>query len=291
MSVDVVLEAVGESSELHVGHILQAEDLAVACGAENDVVELIGVLQAPLVFKHILEALVALFAKLAGSCLDVLLGESGGDVGRHQFILRHHLRLQPDTHRIVGTERHGVADARDALDLRDHVDRHVVVDKLSCILVFGVKHTEHHKHRSLALLGDDTHLVYLRGEESRSLGHTVLHVDGRHVRVHALLEVDLDFGRAVVGGRREHVVHVFRAVDLLLERSDHRVHHGLGIGTGVGCAHTDGRRRDVGILFDRKTEKTEDTEDHDEDRDYGRQHRPIDEIIKFHILSIQNLNQ
>ena len=47
--------------------------------------------------------------------LDVLLGQSIGDVGRHESVLSHNLWLEPYTHRVVGAERHNVAHTRHTL--------------------------------------------------------------------------------------------------------------------------------------------------------------------------------
>ncbi len=279
VAVVEVGETVGKTAEFYLGDVSQAEYLAVVSSADHDVLELRGILQTSLILHGVLERLVALLAEGTGSGLDVLLGECRRNVGGHQAILRHDVGFQPYTHRIVGTKGHGLADTGNTLDLRYDVDRHIVVDELGSVFVGVVIQSRYHEHGALALLRNDTYLVDLGGKESRRLGHTVLHVHGSHVRVHALFEVNLDGGRTVVGCRRHHVIHVLGTVYLLLKRLDHRVQNRLGVGTRIGGADADGRWRDVGILLNRETHKTQQTEYHDEHRDNGREHRSVYESV------------
>ena len=59
--------------------------------------------------------------------LDVLRLERGDDVGRRQLEARQPVDVEHDPHRIVlGAEERRVADARNALERVEHVDRRVV---------------------------------------------------------------------------------------------------------------------------------------------------------------------
>ena len=182
-------------------------------------------------------------------------------------------RLEPDTHTVVGTHHHGIADTGYTLEHGHHIYGHVVFDKFLRILVGFRIAVEHHQNRRLTFLGDYAYLVYLSGQEAGGFGHTVLHINGSHVGVSALLEIYCYLGRAVVGCRRHHIVHILGSVDLFLERSHYRVEHTLGIGACIGGGYTNCGRSDIRILLDREREKSEQTENHDEYRDNGRKHR------------------
>ena len=204
--------------------------------------------QTTFIAHDVLERLVAVFAELTRCRLDVLLGKRCRNVGRHQVILRHYVRLKPDTHRIVGAEHHRITHTRYTLYLRDDVDFHVVFDKLIVITVVGRHERKYQQHRRLTFLRDYAHLGYLGGEHVLRLCHAVLHVDGCHVGVEALLEVDVDVCTTGVGRCRFDIGHALRTVDLLLDWGYHRVEYCLGVGTGVGRRHANGRRCYVRIL-------------------------------------------
>ena len=214
------VEAVGETAKLHVGHVAEAENLAVRGGADYYVLEFLFILKASFVAHHVLIALVSVLAELARGRFNVLFGKCGGDVGRHQAVLGHYIRLKPDTHRIVGAEHHGLAHAVDSLDVGNYVDSKIVLYEFLRVLVGIRVYVEHHQLRTLTFVCDDTYLIHFRGEEAGGFGHAVLNVDCRHVRVCARLEIYLDLCRTVVGRRRIHIVHVLGAVDLFLERCD-----------------------------------------------------------------------
>ena len=245
MSVERVGEAVGHSSEFHLGDVAEAEHFAVGVGADNYVLEFLRLAQTAFVAQSVLERLVALFAEGTGSGLDVLFGKGGGNIGRHEIVLSHHIRFEPDTHRIVGAERHDVAHTAYTLELRDDVDFHVVVEELTVVAAVGAVERHAQKHRGLAFLCVHAHLIDLGWKEVGGLGDTVLDIDGGHVRVEALFEVNVYCSRTVVGGGRLHIGHAFGTVDRLFEWCDHRIEHGLGVGAGIGCRYRDCRRCDV----------------------------------------------
>ena len=248
VTVHVVAETVRQTSQLDIGDILESQYLAVGGGAHDDVAELLLGLQTPLVAHDILERLVALLAELSGSGLDILFGQRGSYVRRHQAVLSHHIGLQPNTHRVVGTHHHRVAHAGDTLDLGNDIDVGIVLEELDIITVVGAEERETEQHTRLPLLGRHADLSHFRRQQPQRLRDTVLHIDGCHVGIGSLLEIHLDRGIAGIGRRRSHVHHVLDTVDLLLERSDHAVEHGLRIGSLITRVHPDGRRRDIGVL-------------------------------------------
>ena len=75
------------------------------------------------------------FAESASGGFDILLLQHRGDIGGDELVLRHLVRLHPDSHGIVASEQHHVAYAANALDARLYVDLHVVVQKLEVVFV------------------------------------------------------------------------------------------------------------------------------------------------------------
>ena len=284
MAVGVALVGIGFAAQLDVGHILEPQHLTVGRRTDDDLAELLGGHSASAVFHGILEGVVGILAQLSGGRLDVLLGQRHGDVGRNQAVLRHHVGLHPDAHGVVGAEGEELADALDALDARLDVDVHVVGQEHLVVAVVGAVEREDHQHGGLAFHGGDADLGDLGGEGARSRSHAVLHVDGGHVGVGALLEVDRNGGRTGVGSVGLDVHHVLDAVDGLLERHDHRFLDGFGARTGVRGADRDRGRRNVGILLHGQGRQTDQTGDDDQNGDDRRQDGPFDEMLECHGL-------
>ncbi len=129
-------EAVGQRAQLDPRHVLQAQRPADLVGADDDVLELGGIDQ-PRRRRHRigedLRVLHRLLAEAAGGELRVLLAHHLRDVARRQIVLRELVGPEPDAHRIVrGAEQGGVADARQAAQLVDHVHQRVVADEAPC---------------------------------------------------------------------------------------------------------------------------------------------------------------
>ena len=282
MSVGLVVEAVGHATEFDFGYIFKIEHVAVVVGTDDDVAEFFGGCQTATVAHGVLEGLVALLAERTGCSLDVLLGKSAGDVGRHESVLGHDFGFEPNAHRVVGTKRHDVADTGDTLKHRHNVDFHVVVEEFLAVCAGSVDEGDTDKHRGLTFLSEDTDLIDFGGEEVGGLGYTVLDVDGRHVGVKALFESDGNGGRTGVCCGRCDVLHALGAVDRLFERSDDRVEHGLGVSAVVGRSNRNSRRRDVGILGNRQRNETDKTQKDDKNRNYRRKHRAVNKCIKLH---------
>ena len=77
VSVNAVAERVGLASELDAGNVFQAEYLSVLRGADDDVFELLGRLQAAAVAQDVLERLVFALTDGTRRGFDVLLGKGG----------------------------------------------------------------------------------------------------------------------------------------------------------------------------------------------------------------------
>ena len=264
MAVGVAFVGIGFAAQLDVGDVFQAQDRAVGFRQDHDLTELFGRLVTPAVFHRVLERVLRVLAQRTGRRLDVLLGKRGRHVRRNELVLGHDVGFQPDAHRVVGAEGEHLADAVDTLDTRLDVDLRVVRQEEFVVGVVGAVQREDLHHGGLALHGLYTDLSDLGGQLAGGARYLVLYVDGRHVGVDALTEIDR-YGGAADGCARSHVGHVLHAVDGLFERYDDRLLDRFGAGARIRGAHHDRRGSDVRILLDRQRRKTDQTGDYDYD--------------------------
>ena len=283
MSVGVAFVGVGLAAEFDVGDILQIEDFTVGQSRDDDLSELLGGHQTALVFHRVLERVVRVLAQRTRGRFDVLLGQHAGNVRRDEFVLGHHVGLQPDAHRVVGTQRESLADALNTQDARFDVDLGVVREERLVVGVVGTVQREDLHHGGLTLHGRNADLRYGRRQLTGGGGYFVLHVHGRHVGIGALTEIDRDAGRTY-GGAGCEVGHVLHAVDGLFEGDDDRFLDGFGAGARIAGVHHDRRRRDVGILLHGQRGQADDAGDDDDDGDDRRKDGAFDEMFECHVL-------
>ena len=103
MAVYFVDKVIRQTSQFDIGDVFHTKDFTIRQGFYNHVFEFVHLLQTSLITDRILEALIALFTKRTRSGFHVLLGQYSRNVIRNQVVLRHHIRLQPDTHGVVGS--------------------------------------------------------------------------------------------------------------------------------------------------------------------------------------------
>src|SRR6202047_3348653 len=100
-----------------------------------------------------------------------------------------------------------------------------------------------------------------------------------NIEVGAEVEGHVDLEAAVSGRARGHVDHVLDAVDLLLERSNHRGGDHVRARPGILAADPHHRRRDLRILGDRQAPDRHRAEDDEDDRNDRGEDRPVDEEV------------
>ena len=233
MTVDTVGKRISLATELNAGDVFQAEHLTVFRRADDNVFKLRRRLEASSVTQGVLERLVLTLADRTRRGFDVLFGKGGRDVARHELVLGHDIRFEPDAHGVVTTHHHSVADTRNTLHFWDNVDLGVVLDELFGVLVLFIDEGEHHQHTVLAFVRRHADLGHLGRQQTLCARNAVLHVHRCHVGIDTLFERNGDAGFTGIRGRRGHVVHVLYAVDLLLQGSDHAVQHRLGARTVI----------------------------------------------------------
>ena len=148
-------------AQLDACHVLQAQYLTRGQRLDDHVTELFRRDKAALVLHRVLEHAFIVLAERAGGGLDVLRIECRSHIRGYNAILRHHVRLQPDTHTVVGSEQRYFAHTRDTLQLGDDVNLQVVVQELVVIAVIGAPQGDGFQHRLLLLVGDDTDARYV----------------------------------------------------------------------------------------------------------------------------------
>ena len=62
-----------------------------------------------------------------------MLGQHGGHVRGDQFVLGHNVGLHPDTHTVIATHNHQLADSGDTKDLWFQVDADVITEEVLVI--------------------------------------------------------------------------------------------------------------------------------------------------------------
>ena len=82
-------------SQLDIGNVFQFQDFAIVGGTDDDIPEFFGSNETSGVLHRILISLIGIFTERTGSRFDILLGKHTGDIGRNQFVLRHHYIHRP----------------------------------------------------------------------------------------------------------------------------------------------------------------------------------------------------
>ena len=178
-----------QTAQLYLGHIFQLQRLTVVGGLDDDIAKFLWRLQSARVTHGVFIGHVRLLTEGTRGRLDVLFGQHTADVSRHQVVLFHYLRFQPDTHGVgFHTWRRHIADALDTFQGRDDVDIGVVGEELVIIAsVFGSEGI-HDDLRCLPFHDLHTGSRHFCGQQRLCLRHTVLHVDGAHIGIDTLAE-------------------------------------------------------------------------------------------------------
>ena len=135
MTVHTTVVSVAVLSQLDIGNVFQFQDFAIVGGTDDDIPEFFGSNETSGVLHRILISLIGIFTERTGSRFDILLGKHTGDIGRNQFVLRHHVRFHPYTHTIFTAHNHQVAHTGDTKNLRFQVDADIVGQEVLVVTV------------------------------------------------------------------------------------------------------------------------------------------------------------
>ena len=216
-AVEVGVDVEELAAELHVGHIAQADQLALLIGPDDDVTVLLGLVELALVHQHVLQRLrvdARALPQAAGTGDEALLLHGLHHLLRTDGVGAHPVRLEPHAHGVLAAAQDlGLGDTGDALDLRDQLrERIVVQEELVRVLPVAVE-VHVHEHAGLHRRDDHPFALHQQGQVGHHLVHARLHADHRHVRVGARFEDDADGGFTGTGGVRGDVPHALHTVD------------------------------------------------------------------------------
>ena len=156
MTVYRIIKGISQTAQLNACHISQTKHLTVRQCLDYDILEFFSLLQTSLVTDRILESLVTAFTELSGSRFNILFSQYSRNIRRNQLVLCHHIRFQPDTHRVVLTHHVGITHTFYTLYFRNQVDLRIVFDKLDVVLIFRIVQREDQQHRVLTFLSSHT---------------------------------------------------------------------------------------------------------------------------------------
>ncbi len=283
LAVDPRGSRVGLAAQLQARHVLDAHLRAVRLGHQHDVAELLGGRHLPLHHHRRRDGLVGggrQVAQRAGRDQCVLVADGVVDVGRRQLVADQLGRVDPDAHRALGAEQHGLADAGHALDFVEHVARDVVAqgDRVHLAVLRDQRGEQQEVGAGLV----DLHAL-LRHRRRQARFHAleaVLHVHLRQRRIGAGLERHGDGGLAVTGlADRLDIEQAVRTVHFLLDDAGDGVVQRLGARARVGCRDDDRGRRDGRVLRDRQLGDRDGPSHDDEQREHPGKDRAIDKKL------------
>ena len=294
LAVDAAAELVILRGQLDAGDVLQPQQRAIGVGTDDDVLEFRGLRKTALGgdgVDQFLSSAAGRLADLAGGKLRVLLVERTYQVAGRDLQLRHAVRTRPDAHGIVlGTEDLHVGGARDALERIEHVQCHVVRDEQVVVTAVGRGEGNHLQEGGGALLDSDTLAPHFLRQARFNLFDAVVDVERGGIDIGADLEGDLDFNHALRCRGRAHVEHLLDTGDLVFKRRGNGLLDDRRRGARIDRAYGDHRRRDFGVLRDRQRAHRGEAGDDDENRQYGRKYRPVDEEFGDHGVSLYLLS-
>ena len=287
VAVELALKGVVFGAELDAGDVADADLRAVRIDLEEDGAELVGVLKARRADDGGVELLIlggGETSKFAGSELDVLGEDGGGQVAGREGKVVQLGGVHPDAHGVLGTEELEVADAGGAGDGVLHGGGNEVgdVDRRHGVVLGNEADDE---EEVLGRLGDaDALLLDFLREERGGKRELVLDLDLRDVGVGALRETQGDGHRTVLVALRGEVEEVVDAAKLLLDDLDDGALDGFRGGAGIVDGDGDGRGRDGGILRDGERLDGEAAGQHQDDGDDPGENGAVDEELGEHGL-------
>jgi hypothetical protein len=166
VAVEVRVDVEELAAELDLGDVLQVQDVAVGGGPEDDVLVLLGRVEAALVDEHVLERLRGLaggLADAAGGADDALLADRVHHVLGRDVVGPHPVGVEPDAHGVLpAAEDAGLPDALDAHELGQDVDVGEVEQELLVGVLGGAVEVDVHQHAGLTREDDALELDQLR---------------------------------------------------------------------------------------------------------------------------------
>ena len=225
--------------------------------ADYDLAKLLGSLHTPFDSSGVLEVLLASGGVLpdrANRGLHVLVFQCSRDSGRCHAKLSHLVRLQPNPHRIIGTELLNRSDAFDTFQLFHEINTAVVFHKAA--IVRAIRRPERKDHRAVrsGFFRNNAGRCDFRRQLGIRLGYAVLRLHRCQVGILAQFELYIQRIYTIVGACRIHRDHAFGAIDLQLDDLGDALFDNFSVRTVIVRRDIDCRRGNLGILGNRQIE-------------------------------------
>ena len=279
--VGVALRRVAQRAELDPADVLDPHDAAVGPHLDDDVLELVGLPEAPLHLQRDLEGVVVVDRRLAerAPChLHVLRPQGVEHLLRGEPACGDPLGIEPDAHGILAhAEQEHVGDTVKPHQLVADVEQAVVGDVDLVVGLVGRDQMDRQQQVGRALAHGQAIAAHLVRQAALGGTDPVLHEHLGLVDVGADIERDGERNVAVAGRLRGHVDHALDAVHLLLDRRGNGVGDRLRAGAGIAGRHADGGGRDLRQLVDAEAGVADGADDGDDQRHHDREDRTHDE--------------
>ena len=142
----------------------------------------------------------------------------------------------------------------------------------------------HHEHAGVQRPDCKTKTAHRGRQEGCCNAYTVLNIERGNIDIGSDAECYVHRHQTVIRIIALHVLHARSTVDLLFNRSCHGLLYGQCIGSRKLTVHLYDRRRDLRILFNRQAQNTNDTCDHQYNRNDNSGDGPFNKRISDHGL-------
>ena len=260
MSGYLAIIAIRLRTKFNPGYIFQTKNFSRWKCLDNHIAELFFRFITPTILQCILKRVLRIFTQCTRSYFYILLIKQSCHITGNQTVLRHNLRIHPDTHSIVATHHIDISYTCDTRQARLNIYLEIVIYKILVITVIFAIKSQNLYHTVLAFLYRNTNLGNFGWQHSFCFRHTVFRINGCHIRIGSLRKVNRNGSRTIIGSSRSHVCHVLHTIYSLFQRSNHTFLHSFSIGSGVSCRNRNSRRSNIRILFHRQIGKPDNSQ-------------------------------
>ena len=285
LSVDACGPVVVLCAKLHARHVFYAQRGAIRIGAHDDVAELLGCGKSAFGDDDRIELLSGRrwqLPQFAGCKLGILCAHCIGHICGRKIIDMQLFHLQPQTHRVFGTEQQCLAHARHTLDTVEHIGSGKAAQRdIVEALVRREQRNEHHIVARRFGHGD-AQATDLIGQACLRALDAVLRFDRRQVKIRSRLERQRDAAGSQLGGGF-HVEQMLDAVHFLLYQC-----HRCFFDDLRRCARVVDSNRQCGwrnrrVLRNRQVFQCQYPAQQDDERDHPRENRTVDKEFCEHV--------
>ena len=286
-AVQIGAAAVTLRTQFDLGNVAQIHIGAVAVAGQNNIAELFRCRQLAFCGNgggNRLPFGRRQRAQRTGGNLRILRSNGASNIGKRQVITLQLLRINPNTHRPLGSKHLHRAYAFQALQ----VGNDIALGIIGHIRHADIIRRQHHHHQEVRLRFGYRHpvLLHRRRQRRQNLGQLVLHIHLRHILVGAGRKGQRHAARTAGIGRRLGVIQPLNAVHIPFNHSQHAVFHHLRRRTRISRRQGNSRCGHRRILRDRQFADTQQPRQNNENRDHPSKNRAIDKEFSHVVPSL-----